>query len=294
MTRDMKTPDPRKITEPPEVDLRNHICKGSVAKAKSDMNLDDYDNNGNNIVPCPICLDVHCPSKEDGKCPEEDEYKRHMNQTLSTDSFESSRGGLVCPECGKPANLTTGYCEQHRSKSPFTMTQDTPEPVRRMVEELAQGLLIQPTGGDKCPVCKHSGTKAIEIEPNAETKRQLFIPALAYIDLDLLTTHATNLYNDAYNAGKERAERSKYVQNLVNDAVREGVKAEREKWATRLPEDTVQVTVEARVGSNVLANRKFAHVESIQLSSGTVLHTVASEAVSEILHEIIHPHPTHR
>lgn len=39
------------------------------------MNLDDdYDNDGNNIVPCPICLDVHCPSKEDGKCPEEDAF----------------------------------------------------------------------------------------------------------------------------------------------------------------------------------------------------------------------------
>ena len=39
------------------------------------MNLDnDYDSDGNNIVPCPICLNVYCPSKEDGKCPEEDEY----------------------------------------------------------------------------------------------------------------------------------------------------------------------------------------------------------------------------
>ena len=39
------------------------------------MNIDqDYDNDGNNIVPCPICLSVHCPSKEDGKCPKEDEF----------------------------------------------------------------------------------------------------------------------------------------------------------------------------------------------------------------------------
>jgi len=39
------------------------------------MNLDkDYDNDGNNIVPCPICLNVHCLSKEDVKCPEEDMF----------------------------------------------------------------------------------------------------------------------------------------------------------------------------------------------------------------------------
>jgi hypothetical protein len=44
------------------------------------MNLDnDYDNDGNNIVPCPICLDVYCPSKEGGKCPDEDEFVRSMN-----------------------------------------------------------------------------------------------------------------------------------------------------------------------------------------------------------------------
>lgn len=38
------------------------------------MNPDDYDEDGNNIVPCPICLSAHCPSKEGGKCPEEDEF----------------------------------------------------------------------------------------------------------------------------------------------------------------------------------------------------------------------------
>ena len=34
----------------------------------------DYDSDGNNIVPCPICLDNHCPSKEGGKCPDEDDF----------------------------------------------------------------------------------------------------------------------------------------------------------------------------------------------------------------------------
>lgn len=29
------------------------------------MNLDnDYDNDGNNIVPCPICLNVNCPANQ--------------------------------------------------------------------------------------------------------------------------------------------------------------------------------------------------------------------------------------
>jgi hypothetical protein len=39
------------------------------------MNIDnDYDEDGNNIVPCPICLNQYCPSKEGGKCPEEEDF----------------------------------------------------------------------------------------------------------------------------------------------------------------------------------------------------------------------------
>lgn len=38
----------------------------------------DYDSDGNNTVPCPVCLDVFCPSKEGGKCPREDEFARDM------------------------------------------------------------------------------------------------------------------------------------------------------------------------------------------------------------------------
>ena len=39
------------------------------------MNLDnDYDNDENNIVLCPICMSNYCPSKEDGKCPEGDMF----------------------------------------------------------------------------------------------------------------------------------------------------------------------------------------------------------------------------
>ena len=45
------------------------------------MNRDnDFDNDGNNIVACPICLSVHCPSKEDGKCPEEDDFVRSIKE----------------------------------------------------------------------------------------------------------------------------------------------------------------------------------------------------------------------
>lgn len=29
------------------------------------MNPNDYDDDGNNIVPCPLCLNTYCPSKYD-------------------------------------------------------------------------------------------------------------------------------------------------------------------------------------------------------------------------------------
>lgn len=53
------------------------------------MNPDDYDEEGNNIVPCPICLDRFCPGNQfdrngnstgDGKCPEEDEYVKWIEE----------------------------------------------------------------------------------------------------------------------------------------------------------------------------------------------------------------------
>jgi hypothetical protein len=41
----------------------------------------DYDEDGNSTVPCPICLNVYCPSKErGGKCPEEDNYIKSFNK----------------------------------------------------------------------------------------------------------------------------------------------------------------------------------------------------------------------
>jgi len=40
----------------------------------------DYDEDGNNIVSCPICLNVYCPSKDGGKCPEEEEFAKYMTE----------------------------------------------------------------------------------------------------------------------------------------------------------------------------------------------------------------------
>ena len=53
------------------------------------MNPQDYDEDGNNIVPCPICLDVYCPSKEGGKCPKEDEFARDMGAKPTVEGTET-------------------------------------------------------------------------------------------------------------------------------------------------------------------------------------------------------------
>lgn len=55
------------------------------------MNIDnDYDNDGNNIVPCPICLDVYCPSKENGKCPEEDMFALEGEIRMLLDEYKAT------------------------------------------------------------------------------------------------------------------------------------------------------------------------------------------------------------
>jgi len=43
------------------------------------MNDNDYDEDGNNTVPCPICMSNYCPGKEDGKCPEEEEFVKALS-----------------------------------------------------------------------------------------------------------------------------------------------------------------------------------------------------------------------
>ena len=42
------------------------------------MNPNDYDEDGNNIVPCPICMSNFNPCKDGGKCPDEDEFVRSV------------------------------------------------------------------------------------------------------------------------------------------------------------------------------------------------------------------------
>lgn len=55
------------------------------------MNIDnDYDNEGNNIVPCPICMSNYCPSKEDGKCPEEDMFAIECEIRMLLDEYKET------------------------------------------------------------------------------------------------------------------------------------------------------------------------------------------------------------
>lgn len=35
-------------------------------------NMDDYDEDGNNIVPCPLCMEIHY----DDYCPEEERMQK--------------------------------------------------------------------------------------------------------------------------------------------------------------------------------------------------------------------------
>ena len=46
------------------------------------MNENDYDEDGNNIVPCPICLSTYCPNNKDdgGKCPDAEQFIRTLKQ----------------------------------------------------------------------------------------------------------------------------------------------------------------------------------------------------------------------
>lgn len=87
------------------------------------MNLDnDYDNDGNNIVPCPICLNVYCPSKEGGKCPDEDEFAKAYPanpQTDVTNPTNKSEGAEKDPIIGidiAEGSDKTVYVRGHRDE----------------------------------------------------------------------------------------------------------------------------------------------------------------------------------
>jgi hypothetical protein len=55
------------------------------------MNPNDYDDDGNNIVPCPICNNVHCAGNEDGgKCPEEDMFALEGEIRMLLDEYKET------------------------------------------------------------------------------------------------------------------------------------------------------------------------------------------------------------
>lgn len=56
------------------------------------MHEQDYDEDGNNIVPCPMCGDIYCPGNDKGVCPEEEEFVKHLEK----------RDKHMCPKCNKP------------------------------------------------------------------------------------------------------------------------------------------------------------------------------------------------
>jgi hypothetical protein len=56
------------------------------------MNPNDYDDDGNNIVPCPICLSQYCPSKYGGKCQDEEDFIKsttNMNNKQWEEEFKN-------------------------------------------------------------------------------------------------------------------------------------------------------------------------------------------------------------
>lgn len=63
----------------------------------------------------------------------------------------------------------------------------------------------------------------------------------------------------------------------------QSAEAERERWLQRLPEDTISITIEARVDKRVLANRKFVEVRSALQSDGLALYETGKIAIAEIL-----------
>ena len=79
------------------------------------MNIDnDYDEDGNNIVPCPICMDTYCPSKENGKCPDEDEFVKSMkNPTLQSVEEELNKQHSLIVLCSE----VIGALSYHNEKS---------------------------------------------------------------------------------------------------------------------------------------------------------------------------------
>ncbi|MCK9601584.1 MAG: hypothetical protein M0R06_21260 [Sphaerochaeta sp.] len=92
------------------------------------MPLDnDFDDDGNNIVPCPLCGSEYCPSKFDKTkpCPEEENFKKSMPLSNSREVAELKPEGNPNPDCwrcrvGEWPNMHV--CEiAPATAKPFTM-----------------------------------------------------------------------------------------------------------------------------------------------------------------------------
>lgn len=59
---------------------------------------DDYNEDGNNIVDCPLCLDMRCPGKDGGVCPKETDY--YMNKKQRVKQVRDTANSLgLCRRC---------------------------------------------------------------------------------------------------------------------------------------------------------------------------------------------------
>ena len=89
------------------------------------MNPNDYDEDGNNIVPCPICMSNYNPCKNGGKCPEEDDFVRSME----ANQFIKSQQELAGEVDRIKAVIRT-----------FEVYDDEPDNCRRLLSELNYAL----------------------------------------------------------------------------------------------------------------------------------------------------------
>lgn len=74
------------------------------------MNPNDYDEDGNNIVPCPICLNIYCPSNDGGKCPDEEQFAKDMETDIHKISEQCEE---ECPDYHTICKETSCTCYCH-------------------------------------------------------------------------------------------------------------------------------------------------------------------------------------
>jgi hypothetical protein len=88
------------------------------------------------------------------------------------------------------------------------------ERVEGILDKRLHRLIVQPTGGDKCPHCGCSGTPLTD---------GTFTPALAYIDTtelrDLLTALIAEATEEAYDNCEKAVELSSFCRRNLEDRV---------------------------------------------------------------------------